>query len=194
MFNNFKPTHGLSHLKEYGIWKAMKDRCINSNNPSYFRYGGRGISYCERWEDVNNFIEDMGLRPSEFHTLERKDNNGNYEKDNCYWATRKEQARNFRFNNILEYNGEKRCVSEWAEILGIHRDAIFYRLKRGYTTEQALTGFKQHKGERINFNGEILSIKAVERKLGVAYGTIRHRIKAGYSIQEAVNLPYRYKP
>jgi hypothetical protein len=81
----------------------------------------------------------MGVRPSKDHTLERKENDGDYEPSNCKWATRIEQARNFRSNVLLEFNGEKKCISEWGEIYGMKHDTISGRLQRGYSVEDALT-------------------------------------------------------
>lgn len=86
-------THGMKNTPTYTSWCAMKQRCTNSKRPSYNYYGGRGITYCERWKDFNNFLADMGVRP-EGTSLDRIDSNGNYEPDNCRWATYKVQARN----------------------------------------------------------------------------------------------------
>jgi len=86
-----------SKFPEYKAFDGMKDRCRNEKSKDYASYGGRGISVCERWlESFNNFYTDMGDRPSENHSIERKDNNGNYEPDNCKWATKSEQQRNLR--------------------------------------------------------------------------------------------------
>jgi hypothetical protein len=91
-------THGLSKTKEFKIWLAMKDRCFREKNPRYKSYGGRGITVCERWLKFENFIKDMGSKPKN-KSLDRKNNNGNYEPSNCRWATSKQQANNRR-NNV----------------------------------------------------------------------------------------------
>lgn len=87
--------HGLTYTREYRTWKMMKTRCDNSKYNKYLNYGGRGITYCERWKDFMNFLEDMGPRPDN-KTLDRVDNNGHYEPNNCRWATVSEQNSNKR--------------------------------------------------------------------------------------------------
>lgn len=81
---------------EYNVWLAMRSRCQNPNNKDFRHYGGRGIYVCERWESYANFIEDMGGRPTDKHTIDRKNVNGNYEPENCRWATWSEQRKNTR--------------------------------------------------------------------------------------------------
>lgn len=88
-------THGETNSPEYTSWVGMKGRCLNPANPKYERYGGRGISVCDRWRDsFEAFLEDMGHRPSPAHSIDRRDNDGNYEPGNCRWATPVEQQRN----------------------------------------------------------------------------------------------------
>jgi hypothetical protein len=115
----------------------MIGRCYKPYYASYKYYGALGIRVCERWHSYDNFVADMGLRP-EGMTLERIDSTGHYEPGNCIWATPTAQNRNRRDNVILTHNGRSLCVSEWAEELGIAREAIYSRLRYGYPIEQVL--------------------------------------------------------
>jgi hypothetical protein len=124
----------------YQIWKAMRQRCTNPSYVGYSRYGGRGISVCERWNSFELFLEDMGERPSGRHSIDRRNNDGNYEPGNCRWATRTEQNRNSIKNRLITLDGITRCLSEWGEFTGIPADVIRYRLDRlGWAVEDALT-------------------------------------------------------
>ncbi|ABO54166.1 hypothetical protein LA345_25765 [Burkholderia vietnamiensis] len=130
--------HGMTRSPEYQTWRSMKKRCISPSNARYAQYGGRGITVCERWMSFENFFEDMGPRPSPKHSLDRMDNNRGYEPGNCRWATLVEQNRNKSTNVILEYRGERRCVSEWSEITGIPHGTILSRINRGIPIEKIL--------------------------------------------------------
>lgn len=126
--NRENALHGMTHSSEFNIWMKMRSRCEKENDKDYFKYGGRGISVCERWQTFENFYADMGNRPDGM-TLDRKDNNKSYSPDNCRWATSKEQARNRRSSKIIEYNGQSMCIAEWADKLGIERKALEMRLR-----------------------------------------------------------------
>jgi hypothetical protein len=124
----------------YRTWLTMRKRCLNPNSKDYPRYGGRGIQTCERWDDFLLFLEDMGERPSERHSIDRIDTEGDYTPKNCRWATPKQQGRNRRNNRMLTHGGETLCLAEWAERTGISLAAIKCRLDVcGYTVEEALT-------------------------------------------------------
>jgi len=139
-------THGASRRKdkkstpEYGAWCGMIGRCESPKNQRFKNYGGRGISVCERWRhSFQNFLEDMGKRPSLTHSLDRIDVNGNYEPGNCRWATATQQARNKRNNRVLAAFGKTMTITEWAEQTGIPPYTIRRRIRRGWTTEMALS-------------------------------------------------------
>jgi len=132
-------THGLSKSSEYSIWARMFQRCTNPNRENYADYGGRGITVCPEWSSFEQFYADMGPRPSKDHSLDRIDNNGNYCKENCRWATRKEQQNNKRSSSLLEFNGQVQTVSQWASSVGMHVSVLVSRLKRGWDMDRALT-------------------------------------------------------
>lgn len=130
------PSH---KLPEYPIWCAMKRRCLSKASHAYKDYGGRGITVCERWQrSFADFLADMGPRPGPLVTLDRIDNDGNYEPGNCRWATRSEQARNRRSCIILEFNGERLTLVDWAERYGMERYQLEHRVRLGWPLERAL--------------------------------------------------------
>ena len=150
--DEFRKTHGSmkgGHASEFAVWRNMKQRVRNPKNPSYKNYGGRGITLCDRWETFENFIADMGHRPSPEHSIERIDNNRGYYPENCKWATTFEQSWNRRSNRILEYKGETKCLAEWALEKGIHVQTIVTRLRSGYTVEESLEMPPRMCGNRV---------------------------------------------
>ncbi len=131
---------------EYGIWCDMKKRCDNPNYRQFDCYGGRGIKVCERWlHSFDNFYVDMGKRPSNNHTIERINNEGNYSPDNCKWLPKALQAQNKRNNHNLTYNGETLCISEWARRIHINVETLRRRLLNHYSIEEALTTPKRQR-------------------------------------------------
>jgi len=125
---------------EYWVWKAMKDRCLRSTHKSFPNYGGRGISVCKTWlESFPQFLADMGQRPSPEHSIEREDNDGNYEPGNCVWALQSKQINNRRTTVRLTFRGETKSVSEWALELGFSLRLLQCRLQRGWSIDRTLT-------------------------------------------------------
>lgn len=110
----------------------MRERCESPKARYYHRYGGRGISVCERWLKFENFLADMGERPPRMSLDRFPNNDGNYEPGNCRWATNLQQHRNKSSNRLISHEGETLTVTEWAERFGIQRAALYERLKRGY--------------------------------------------------------------
>lgn len=137
----FKEIHGECKTRLYHIRTSMIQRCENKNHVHYENYGGRGINVCEEWrnsyENFRSWAMENGYK--EDLTIDRIDVNGNYEPSNCKWATPKEQGKNRRDNHFLTFNGETHTVTEWAEIIGIKSDTLFYRIKAGWDIEDALT-------------------------------------------------------
>lgn len=130
--SNRKHGHsGYTKTKTYGIWSSMRERCTNTNNKTYKNYGSRGITVCERWQVYENFLADMGERPSKEHSLDRIDNDGNYCPENCRWATKKQQANNTRSNRFLTLDGITLTMAQWGDKTGIGGDLIYNRLKKG---------------------------------------------------------------
>lgn len=124
----------------YTKWTCMLGRCENPQNPTFKRYGGRGIKVCSSWHNFRNFINDMGIPSTRAMQIDRKNNNGNYQPDNCRWATRKEQARNRRDNHFLEFRGNRATIAEWSEVTGIRYDNIKNRINNlGWSVQRALT-------------------------------------------------------
>ena len=129
-------THGMIKTKEYKVWDSIKQRCLNKNHKAYKNYGGRGIKVCKSWLKFENFFKDMGKRPKGL-TIDRIDNNGNYEPKNCRWATMKEQSNNTRNNIFISINGVQTSFNELAGIFGIKYTTLRYRLSVGWSLEKA---------------------------------------------------------
>ena len=115
----------------------MKYRCNNPNCSSYADYGGRGIKVCDEWQNYIPFSEwALANGYDDSLTIDRIDVDGNYEPSNCRWATKKEQQNNLRRTTFIEYNGEKKSISEWSEIFGISKQTIAYRIKAGWDLDK----------------------------------------------------------
>ena len=139
-------THGMSKTGIYKTWESGKRRCHDPGHKQYQSYGGRGIIMCEKWRDsFESFLSDMGPQPSPKHSLDRINNDGNYEPEKCQWADSIQQANNRRTNVNLTFNQETRTVSQWAHILKINTTTIHNRLKLGLPPGQVYVGNLQHR-------------------------------------------------
>lgn len=127
--------------KLYIAWQRMKSRCLNHSDKRYSEYGERGISICSEWlNDFEKFAKDMGTPPSQQHSIDRIDVDGNYCKENCRWATPTEQGRNKRNNHNLTIDGETLPASEWAERSGVGYATLLRRLSYGWEPRDAVFG------------------------------------------------------
>lgn len=133
-------THGKTQTVEHKAWSAMRDRCNNENNKEYHSYGGRGICVCAEWQhSFEHFLEDMGTRPFDKYSIGRIDNNGNYEKSNCRWENRLEQANNKANSLFLELDGTRLTQAQWSKRVGIGAGTLAMRLRYGWSIRRALT-------------------------------------------------------
>lgn len=133
-------THGQTYSRTYISWGKMKERCTNPKMPSYARYGGRGITICDRWmNSFEAFLADMGERP-EGMSLDRIDNAGNYEPGNCRWANASTQNNNTRRNIYMTHDGQTRTLPEWSALTGLSQSTLRVRyIRLGWSASRALT-------------------------------------------------------
>jgi hypothetical protein len=125
----------MTRTPTYDTWQGMKDRCSNQNNSQFKNYGARGIKVCSEWLDFEIFLSDMGERP-EGKTIDRIDNNKGYSKDNCRWATDKEQVDNRRVTIFFTYNDKKMCLKDWCRHFNKPYSTAMYHYKKGRTFEE----------------------------------------------------------
>ena len=125
-----KRRHGMSGTPEYMAWHRMKKRCLDPQNPDFLLYGGRGIRVCDEWSrSFDAFFANMGKRPSDAHSIERLNVNGNYEPNNCVWADAKTQSRNKRNSVYYEHDGIRMCQTDWASKLNINTSTLIERVR-----------------------------------------------------------------
>ena len=140
LFKETHTKHNIRHTRIYRIWCLMKGRCNSKSSNSYYNYGARGITICKEWEEspiafynwamANGYRDDL--------SIDRIDNNGNYEPSNCKWSTKQEQNKNQRRTRFITYKGQKKCLADWAKEFGIDKHTLSYRLNRGWKIEKAL--------------------------------------------------------
>jgi hypothetical protein len=187
-------THGMTGTPLYYVWRGIINRCTNPKVKSYSDYGGRGITVCDRWRDFQNFYDDM-QESYERHksantttTIDRIDNDGNYEPSNCRWATRLEQASNTTQVRMVTLGGETHAVAEWCRRLNLQDSVVYRRIKAGMSIEDALTK-SRYKAHLISLNGMTLNVAQWTAKMGFKDTTIFDRLKYGWTEYEAVMTP-----
>jgi hypothetical protein len=185
--------HGESHKSaEYSTWKAMRARCMRVNSVQFADYGGRGIKVCSRWDSYENFLKDMGRKPTPGHSIDRIDNDGGYCPENCRWATHEEQSRNKRTSRMLTYGGKSQCVVSWAEELGMAGHVLQHRIDRGWTVERALTTpVKDAKGKQLTYQGKTQPVSHWAKELGVHAMAIHSRLRLGWSVERTLTQPVK---
>jgi hypothetical protein len=182
-------VHGLSASSEYSAWKAMIQRCTNVNNAQVIRYGGRGITVCDRWlNSFEAFYLDMGPKPTQEHSLDRRNNDGNYEPGNCRWATDTEQQRNKSNNRLVDYDGRKVTVAELSELTGISEAVLHYRLNSGIVGD----AFTKEVCKQYTYGGITDTFPGWAKRLGINRMTMYRRLEVeGWSTEKAFNTPVR---
>lgn len=141
-------THGMSQSKLYRVLKAMKDRCMLKSCKAYKNYGGRGITICDEWLGENGFQNfynwAMANGYIEGLTIDRINNDGNYEPSNCRWVDRITQGNNTRKNRFITYGGLRMTIAQWERYLNLHSRTISNRIRYGWTDEECIEGRKKH--------------------------------------------------
>ena len=192
MRNKMNYTHGMSRTPEYRAWINMKDRCFNPNNKNYLDYGGRGIAVCDRWLNLDNFLADMGSRPTAKHSIDRIDNNADYSPKNCKWSTKAEQQNNRRYNRLITIGCVTLNIAQWTKEMGFGSGVIWDRLKiRWSEFDAVMTPVKTDK--IITIGNETWTIVQWTEKMGFGATVIRTRLERGWSEFDAVMTPVGYK-
>jgi hypothetical protein len=187
--------HGDYQDPLYNSFNMMWQRCTNRSRPEWKRYGGRGITVCNRWQDYANFKADMGPTYQVGMTLDRINNDGNYEPSNCRWATRKMQQRNRWTGHWITLDGETKRVSEWAEKVGLDFHVIAKRLRRGWTEREAVFGKTeapqavepsvQHRSPiELTHDGKTMRLHEWAKELGIDYETLYARHRRGWPVEK----------
>jgi hypothetical protein len=186
--------HGRTNTPEWKAWKGVLDRCSTTVTTPNKDYAGRGIKVCPRWAtSFLAFYEDMGPRPSPLHSIDRKDNDGDYTPENCRWATSAVQNSNTRLARYLTYNGTTKTMSAWARDLGVLPTIIWQRLKSGWPVSRAVTEQPKSiikRNARISHNGKEMTISEWAKLLRIPQGTLHGRLFIwGWSPERAFTTP-----
>lgn len=188
----FKHGHatGGARSPTLSVWSNMIDRCSRPAHTEWRNYGGRGVSVCARWKNFSLFLADMGERPSAQHTLDRVDNDRGYSPENCRWATRKEQMRNTRQNDLLIVDGSALCQVDAAVAVGVSRDRLKRLNRRGFklsTDDRHFLQTVHTNGRLLTFRGRTQSVTHWALELGISRNAIYKRLSRGWSVEAALS-------
>ena len=174
-------------VPEYNIWKGMRARCSSPCNAKTGNYQSNGISVCERWNDFRLFLDDMGNRPSEKHSIDRIDNSKGYSPENCRWATQSEQCKNRgSFNKIFTYDGKTMVLKDWARYFGIKYTTLFQRIyRKGLSFEEAIS-FSHDNNLYFDFRGKKLSLVELCKKYNIKHRVVYDRLRRGWDLERAL--------
>lgn len=188
-----KTADGLSKVsRDYYVWAGMLKRCYNERDEAFHNYGGRGIKVCEQWkESFAQFLADMGPRPRGY-SIERINNNGNYEPSNCRWATAMEQMGNTRKNVYLTFRGRTQHLSGWARELKLPYQTLLNRMRLlGWSVEKAFTtphqGRAYDRGVKLTYGKQTLNLSEWAQKIGKSTFAIHNRLKKGATMEAALS-------
>lgn len=171
---------------EHNSWKCMRARCYQPKTDGYERYGGRGVTVCDRWRNsFNAFLEDMKPKATPDLTIERLNNSGHYEPGNCVWASPIDQSANREVTIFMTVKGITKPLTAWCRELGLTRFVVWGRLKKGWSHEQALStsNFNLHE---LSWNGQSHSIKKWSSITGINYGALKMRVQKGWTTERAL--------
>lgn len=188
--------HNECHTRLYNIWHGMIQRCYNQNSCHYKNYGQRGIRVCDEWRNSYVVFREWAHKNGykENLSLDRMDNNGDYEPSNCRWATVKEQGRNRRTNRLITYNGKTQTLMDWSLELNIKYDILWRRLEKGWSVKRA---FERPIGwigkQNILYNGRYYFLSELAREYNVPRSMLKYRLQKGMNIDEALTQPSKRK-
>ena len=178
--------HGKSNTPEWMTWSGIKDRCFNPNSQQWHRYGGRGITVCDRWKDsFSNFYEDMGPRPSDEHSIDRIDNDGNYEPSNCRWATVEEQVYNRSTNRMVTLpDGREVTTAQAMKELDMKKGTLFSRLDRGTPLDLPIMQINK----RYLYKGKGMTLGQIAGYTDIPIELLSSRLSGGMDVEKAIEM------
>lgn len=190
---NTLPLHiNRKEIPEYHTWKNMRARCNAPCNQGSRFYQSKGITVCERWDNFENFYADMGKKPTTAHSIDRINNDGNYEPSNCRWANHTQQANNKSNNKLLNYEGAVWTIPDLARHLKVSIVALRKHLDKGRSVEEALN--RMDNNSFITYNGEKKSRKEWSEIFGIKIGNIHSRLNRGWSVEKTLTTKERRSP